>query len=446
MKIHLNSLGCARNQIDGEIMAGLLEKAGWTIVADPSEAEVIVVNTCGFIEAATQESIDVILELAALKKEGNCRRMIVTGCVPERYKESLAEQLPEVDFFLGTGAYDRIVEAAGNLASPENRLFPPPGERPPDDPDLPRKTALSYSAYLKIAEGCDRKCTYCIIPKLRGRHRSRPLADIAKEAKNLVAAGARELNLVAQDSSSWGYDLDPPRHPAELLAALSDLAPNAWIRLLYGHPDRTNERLINTMGNAPGVLPYFDVPVQHASAKVLRRMGRNYDGEYLARLFDGIRNKVPEAVLRTTLIVGFPGETQKDFEELVKFVEKVRFDHLGVFVYSDEDDLPSHLLPGHVSAKTAKKRRDAIMKIQARISESHNENYIGRTLDVLVEENPEEGVWVGRAWFQAPEVDGVVYVGSSDERFSKGFDCDIGSSARVKIVDAMEYDLIGEPE
>ncbi len=447
MKIHLNSLGCARNQIDGEIMAGLLEKAGWTIVDDPSEAEVIVVNTCGFIEAATQESIDVILELATLKEEGKCRGLIVTGCVPERYKDSLAEQLPEVDFFLGTGAYDRIVEAAGNLMSSENRLFPPPGERPPDDPDLPRKTTLSYSAYLKIAEGCDRKCTYCIIPKLRGRHRSRPLGDIAKEAKRLVAAGARELNLVAQDSSSWGYDFHPPRHPADLLTTLSELAPgSSWIRLLYGHPDRTDDRLVRTMGNTTGVLPYFDIPVQHASVKILRRMGRNYDGEYLFRLFDNIRNTVPEAVLRTTLIVGFPGETQKDFEELAKFVEKVRFDHLGVFVYSDEDDLPSHRLSEHVSGKTATKRRDAIMKIQKRISEKRNEKYIGQTLDILVEEKPEEGVWIGRAWFQAPDVDGVVYVRSSDERFSKGFDCDIGSAARVKIADAMEYDLIGEPE
>ena len=447
LNIYLSNLGCARNQVDGELMLGLLEEAGWTVIDDPSQAEVIVVNTCGFIESATQQSIDTILEMASFKEQGACKGLIVAGCVPERYREQLVGELPEVDVFLGTGAYDRIADAARRLASSDSEvcLLPSPDSRPPDDPDAPRKTTLSYSAYLKVAEGCSRKCTYCAIPKLRGRHRSRPLKDIVKEAEKLVAGGARELNLVAQDTTSWGCDFDPPGHPAEILAALSGLSDDIWVRILYGHPDRIDERLIRAMGETAGVLPYFDVPIQHASAKVLKAMGRNHEPDDLLRLFDRIRDLAPEAVLRTTLIVGFPGETRHDVDHLLRFVEKVRFDHLGVFTYSDADDLASHRLSHHVPARTAKRRYDRIMRAQSLISEKNNEKHLDRELDVLIEENPEENVYVGRAWFQAPEVDGVVYVRDWQERFSNRSDCGIGSLVRVKITDAMEYDLIGEP-
>jgi ribosomal protein S12 methylthiotransferase len=445
VKLHLVSLGCARNQVDSEIMLGLLEKAGWTIIDNPSEAEVIVVNTCSFIEAAAQESIDTILELATLKEEGACRRLIVAGCLPERYREKVFNELPEVDFFLGTGAYHRIVDVVEENIVPTICLLPPPEERPMESPDVPRIPTSFYTAYVKVAEGCSRKCTYCIIPKLRGPRRSRPRGEIIIEAGRLIRSGAKELNLVAQDTTSWGYDLNPPEHPAELLISLSNLGDNTWIRLLYGHPDRFDDRLIHAMGKNKGICPYFDIPVQHVSSEILKKMGRNYNRNDLLVLFQKIRNMVPDAVLRTTFIVGFPGETQKHIEELLDFIKEVRFDHLGVFTYSDEDDLPSHNLSGHISKKTAMKRFERIMSVQAGISEKNNEKYIGCELDVLVEEAPEDGVFVGRTWFQAPDVDGITYIRTFDKQFSKSLDADIGSVVRIKITDTMEYDLIGEP-
>jgi ribosomal protein S12 methylthiotransferase len=445
VKLHLVSLGCARNQVDSEIMLGLLEKAGWIITDNPAEAEVIVVNTCSFIEAAVQESIDTILELATLKEEGNCQRLIVAGCLPERYQEKIAHELPEVDFFMGTGAYARIVDVVEENIVPTICLLPPPEERPMDSPDVPRLPTSFYSAYIKIAEGCSRKCTYCIIPKLRGRQRSRVPEDIITEAGRLIRSGAKELNLVAQDTTSWGYDLDPPGHPADLLKSLSMIGGDSWIRLLYGHPDRFDDRLIHAIGKEPGICSYFDVPVQHVSSKILKKMGRNYNRDDLLVLFKKIRSIVPDAVLRTTLIVGFPGETQKDMEDLLAFIEEVVFDHLGVFTYSDEDDLPSHNLPDHVSKKSAIKRFERIMIAQAKISGKNNEKYIGCELDVLVEEAPEDGVFIGRTWFQAPDVDGITYIRTFDKQFPKSVNADIGSIVRIKITDAMEYDLVGEP-
>ena len=446
MKLHLVSLGCARNQVDSEIMLGLLAKAGWQITDNPSEAEVIIVNTCSFIEDAAQESIDTILEIATLKQEGACRRLIVAGCLPERYREKISRELPEVDFFLGTGAYDRIVDVVEETHIPQNCLLPKPGDRPADSPDIPRLPTTFYSAYLKVAEGCSRKCTYCIIPKLRGPHRSRPLEDIITEAQVLVQSGVKELNLVAQDTTSWGYDFDSPRHPAELLKALSEIDGNPWVRLLYGHPDRFDDRLIHAIGDYAGICSYFDIPIQHVSSRILKKMGRNYGREKLSTLFQKIRRMIPDAVLRTTLIVGFPGETQKDVKELNEFIEEIRFDHLGVFTYSDADDLPSHNLPGHVSKKTASRRFDLIMNAQAAISEKNNEKYMGCELDVLVEEAPEDGLLIGRTWFQAPDVDGITYIRTDGKQvFSKDNDAYIGSMVRIKVTDTMEYDLIGEP-
>ncbi|MFO8083579.1 MAG: 30S ribosomal protein S12 methylthiotransferase RimO [Desulfobacterales bacterium] len=445
MKIHLVNLGCARNLVDGEMMLGLLERAGWSFTDNPAEAGVIIVNTCSFIESAAQESVDTLLELATLKKEGVCRRLIATGCLPERYRQEIIQELPEVDIFLGTGAYDRIVDAVEGTIAPDNFLLPPPDKRHPDRSDAPRILTNVYSTYLKVSEGCSRHCTYCIIPKLRGRQRSRPLEDIAAEAENLIRAGARELNLVAQDTTSWGYDLNPPQHPAELLQALSGIDTNVWIRVLYGHPDKYDERLIRTIGQEPGICSYFDIPVQHVSSPVLKRMGRNYSRRDLLSLFQKIRAMVPDAVLRTTLIVGFPGETHQNVEKLLKFIEEVKFDHLGVFTYSDETDLPSHHLPNHVSKRTAMKRFDQVMRAQALISEKNNEKYIGQTFRVLVEESSEEGVFIGRTWFQAPDVDGITYIRTFDKPFSDDCRCDIGSVVSVKITDTLEYDLIGEP-
>lgn len=436
MKIHLVSLGCARNQVDSEGMLGRLAQSGWRITEAPDDADVIVVNTCSFIESAAAESIDTILALARYKTEGACRALIVAGCLPERYGEAIGRELPEVDLFLGTGAFNRIVEAASGVLAKERCILPDPDTAPLPDPDAPRVQTLLHSAYLKIAEGCSRTCTYCIIPRLRGRQKSRPAEEIVAEARRLVAAGTRELILVAQDSTAYGRDRAGGPGLAELLERLSEIDGGIWIRVLYGHPESIDDGIIRTMAIRPNICSYFDLPIQHASDGVLRRMGRGHTRSDLFRLFDRIREIAPEASLRTTAIVGFPGETDRDFKALLSFVETVRFDHLGVFIYSDAEDLPSHRLDGHVSNATARKRHDRLMARQRDISEEKNAGYLGRTLTVLVEESPEAGLFLGRTAFQAPEVDGLVYI--------HGRDLPIGRFASVTITDTLEYDLVGE--
>ena len=361
MKIHFVSLGCARNQVDSESMSGSLLAAGHTITPEAEQAEVIVVNTCSFIESAADESIDTILALSRLKEKGACRKIVVAGCLPERYQEDIAASLPEVDQFLGTGAFDQIVttvEAAGPV---EKCLLPDPDAIGFHQTDSNRILSQKHMAYLKIAEGCDRHCTYCIIPRLRGRQKSRPMAHILDEARSLIDAGVKELVLVAQESTAYGSDLGLQHGLADLLTRLAEISPATWIRVLYGHPESLDHETIKVMGSTPNICAYFDIPVQHASDGVLKLMGRHYTGEDLYRLFHDIRKKVPDAVLRTTLIVGFPGETDTDFETLLSFVEEIRFDHLGVFTYSDSEDLPSHGIGDHVSSEIASERHDMVM-------------------------------------------------------------------------------------
>lgn len=436
MNIHLVSLGCARNLVDSEGMMGRLKRAGWHISEEPDDAHVIVVNTCSFIESAADESIDTILALARYKTEGVCRSLIVAGCLPERYGEGIARELPEVDLFLGTGAFDRIVEAVEGSPGQSRCILPDPDAIVMADPDAPRVQTLPHSAYLKIAEGCSRTCTYCIIPKLRGRQKSRSEGEIIAEARRLAAAGTRELILVAQDSTAYGQDLDDGSNLADLLEGLSEIRDDIWIRVLYGHPESISEDAIRTMADRPNICAYFDLPIQHASDRVLRRMGRRHTQADLLRLFDRIREIAPGASLRTTVIVGFPGETDRDFKTLLSFVETVRFDHLGVFTYSDADDLPSHCLDGHVSRTVAQKRHDRLMERQIDISTEKNARYLGQTLDVLIEESPEAGLFLGRTVFQAPEVDGLVYVNAPS--------LSVGRFAPVSITDTLEYDLVGE--
>jgi ribosomal protein S12 methylthiotransferase len=456
MKLYLLSLGCARNLVDSEIMLGRIKQAGWTIVEEPEEADAIVVNTCSFIEAAADESIDMILELAHYKTSGSCKRLVVAGCLPERYRQEISGQMPEVDAFIGTGAYDQIIAAVEGSNYPGGCLLPDPDINPAQDKDASRILSASHMAYLKVAEGCSRQCTYCIIPKLRGKKRSRPLPEVISEARNLLEAGVKELVLVAQDTTSYGTDLQPEVNLSQLVESLANLpgeAPmnsgtlvedtgfaNAWIRILYGHPESIEDSFIKTVATYSNVCSYFDIPIQHVSNSILKKMGRQYNRDDLRRLFDKIRSQVPDAVLRTTLILGFPGETEKDFETLVHFVEDVRFDHLGVFLYSDADDLPSHRLPEPVPAAVAQERYDQLMSCQMEISAQNYQKYIGQTLEVLVEEAVEDRLFAGRATFQAPEVDGMTYIkvghGQSDSK--------IGSFARIKVTDAMEYDLIGD--
>ena len=457
MNLYLLSLGCARNLVDSEIMMGRIKQAGWDLVDEPEEADAIVVNTCSFIEDAADESIEMILELAYFKQEGRCKRLVVAGCLPERYREKIAAQLPEVDAFIGTGAYDRIVEALEGNQYDGGCLLPDPDRIPPRENDAPRALSTSHMAYLKIAEGCSRHCTYCIIPKLRGKKRSRLPQAVIAEAQGLLESGVKELVLVAQDTTSYGTDLNPPASLSQLVESLASLPvtpaltsggarvdgsnpQHAWIRVLYGHPESIDDAFIKTVASHPNICSYFDIPIQHASSSILEKMGRMYRSDDLWRLFDKIRSWVPDAALRTTIIVGFPGENDKDFAGLLRFIEDVRFDHLGVFLYSDSADLPSHKLANHVPAKVAQERYDQLMSCQLDISAQNYQKYIGQTLEVLVEEAIEDGLFAGRATFQAPEVDGMAYIKSGPVPPGP----QIGSFSRIKVTDAMEYDLIGD--
>jgi ribosomal protein S12 methylthiotransferase len=434
--VHLVSLGCARNQVDSETMLGRLTAEGWAVVADPAVADAIVINTCSFIEDAANESIDAILEMAAFKRTGRCRRLIVTGCLPERYREEIVVALPEVDRFLGTGAFDQIGRIMGRSDADFPVCYlPDPDAIVPGPADAIRWRSPAPSAYLKIAEGCSRRCTYCIIPKLRGRQKSIPPERLKAEARRLAAEGVRELVLVAQDTTAYGKDLNPAFHLADLLHRLAAALPDVWLRLLYGHPESIDDHIVETVGALENVCAYFDLPIQHASDRILRRMGRQYTAESLRRRFEGIRRRVPEASLRTTAIVGFPGEDEADFDRLMAFIEEIGFDHLGAFVYSDHQDLPSHQLSHHVPAATARRRYRRLMDRQREISADRNRRHLGRTYPVLIEAAPESGLFEGRSMFQAPEVDGITYV--------RGKGIEVGQVCPVLVEDTLEYDLTG---
>ncbi len=438
MNIHCISLGCPRNLVDTEIMLGQLLEAGHTITSNESEADCVVVNTCSFTRPAADESIDTILEMTRWKGETEGRRLIVGGCLPQRYGASLARALPEVDVFLGTGAFDRIIDAARGSLNGTCVLLPRPdsGLACTGGPRL--LTTPPHTAYLKIAEGCSGRCTYCIIPKLRGPHRSRPMEEVLYEATTLADAGVKELTLVAQNTTAYGQDLRGGYGLEHLLAKLAEISELAWVRVLYGHPDYITDPLIETIVAHDSLCPYFDIPIQHISGSILKGMGRSHNDEGIVDLLDRIRRKVPGAVLRTTLMVGFPGETERDFEDLLDFVKKVRFDHMGAFMYSGENDLPSNRLKGHIARRVKRERFDRLMKLQAVISKQVNQRYVGATLDVLVDGTVEglHGVITGRAAFQAPEVDGVIHI-------NQGV-VGQGAFVKVKITEAEEYDLVGD--
>jgi ribosomal protein S12 methylthiotransferase len=447
MKLYLESLGCARNQVDSEIMIGRLKKAGWTITQDPEEAETIVVNTCSFIEDAAQESIDVILELAEYKKGGNCKRLVVTGCLPERYREEILNSLPEVDVLLGTGAFDQIAGAVREPRYSNMCILPDPDLAEFQPRDASRDLTIPHLAYLKIAEGCSKACTYCIIPKLRGKQKSRPLEEIISEATQLIANGVNELVLVAQDTTAYGNDLPTRTNLSRLMESLANIpvdnlirTTQPWVRVLYGHPESIENSFIETLAAYSHLCPYFDIPVQHVSPGILKHMGRRYTRDDLYRLFDRIRDRVSDAVLRTTVIVGFPGETDNDFKALLQFVEDVRFDHLGVFIYSDSDDLASHRLSPHIPRAVATDRYHYLMSAQSGISSENNRKYIGKAVKVLVEESLDNHLFAGRTNFQAPEVDGLTYINAAKMPFG----LKIGSFADMRVTDTMEYDLMGE--
>lgn len=445
MIVYLETLGCSRNQVDSEIMLGKLAAAGHEISHDPALAQAIIVNTCGFISTASDEAVEVLLEMAEFKRTGACERLIATGCLAQRYKDDpdLTASLPEVDAFLGTAACEQIVAAVENQDHQALTLFPDPNTRGFQNLEERRELISRGFAYIKVSEGCNRLCTYCIIPELRGKQRSRPVADICKEAQTLIDQGVKEIILTAENTTDYGQDL---AGDADFSLVLSELArtvaakdPEAWIRFLYTHPSTLDARTVRAVRDHDNICAYYDVPIQHASSTVLRRMGRPYTREDLTELFEQIRTLDPEASLRTTVIVGFPGETEQEFQDLLDFIEAVEFDHLGVFTYSDSEDLKSHRLKGHVAEEIAEARHDNIMSAQARISERRNARHVGRTYPVLIEENPEPGVYIGRTQFQAPEVDGVTFVYTDDDLV-----LDMGTLVQVSITDAFEYDIAGD--
>ena len=440
MKIGFVSLGCPKNQLDTEVMLHEILQAGYEITPEDIEADIIIVNTCAFIESAKKEAIDNILDVAWLKKHRSLKGIIVTGCLAERYGEEILKELPEVDAVLGVGSIHRIVEAIEAVSKKKKKDAPffahddcntvaLGGDRVLTTPD--------YAAYIKIAEGCDNRCAYCAIPSIRGKFRSRPMEDIVAEAKQLESLGVKELTVVAQDITRYGLDLYGEYTLAKLLHKITDETAIPWVRLLYCYPDKITDELIAEMRDNPRILKYIDLPLQHISNNVLSAMNRHGDGSMIREVLSKLRREIPDIVIRTTFIVGFPGETEEDFEELCAFVKEQRFDHAGVFTYSREEGTAAYDLPDQIDEQTKQDRYDILMRQQMEINESLNEEKIGMTVDVICEDyDPVAEVHFGRSAADAPEIDGKVYF-KSEDRIAPG------SFVRVKVRRVVDYDLYG---
>jgi len=443
-KISFVSLGCDKNTVDSEIMIALLTEHGFTLTAHDEEADAIVINTCGFISDAKEESINTIIEMGQYKETGACKALVVTGCLAQRYTEDILRELPEVDAVVGTGSYERIVEAVeGALEKAADKLVikDPIEERPLGY----QKRVIStpgYFEYLKISAGCDNRCTYCIIPMLRGPYRSRAKEDILREAQDLADEGVKELMLVAQDITKYGRDIYEGYGLPKLLKDLVKIEGIEWIRLLYCYPEDVTDELIKVMKEEKKILHYIDIPIQHCSDTVLKRMLRKHDQAMLRELLAKLRREIPDICIRTTLITGFPGETEEEFQEMLHFVEESRFDRLGVFTYSKEEGTPAARMKGQVSEKVKKLRKDLLMEAQARVSAEISGEMVGREVDALIEgripdAEEDELIYSARTYRDAPDIDGFLFV-SADRELSSG---DI---VRVKVTGSYEYDLIGE--
>jgi ribosomal protein S12 methylthiotransferase len=435
--VHLLSLGCAKNTADSELMLGSLARAGFEITSNPDNAQVLLVNTCAFIEAAKKESLDAILDAIEAKRHGG-KRLVVAGCLAQRYGTELGEEFPEVDIFVGTGNFLELPELLRRTEMPEMRPIPYPGAAHLlPDAHMPRvRIGYPWSAYLKVSEGCDHRCAFCIIPKIRGRHESRPIEDVVEEARRLADSGVREINLIAQDLTAYGLDLSPRSSLAALLERLAQVEGIRWIRLLYCYPNFITDRLLATIAGLDRVINYIDMPLQHADDGVLRAMRRERSADALRRLLDRIRSAIPSVTLRTSFIVGFPGEDDKAFSRLVDFVREQRFDRMGAFLYSREENTVAHDLPDQVPARIKRRRRAELMEVQAQISFEKNRGLVGREIEVLVEE-PAQGRTRrlrARNSRQAPEIDGVTLVSGEAEP---------GEIVRARIDRAMTYDLYG---
>lgn len=445
MKVGLISLGCAKNTVDSEIMLGLVAQSGHEITNDISQAQVLIVNTCGFIDSAKSEAIDTIIECGRLKEDGSCRRLIVTGCLAQRYPSEIKEQLPEVDVILGINGYDRIVDAI------EGRL------------DFYDEMTLDVSylecdrilttpknvAYVKISEGCDNRCAYCAIPYIRGPFRSRPLENIIDEVKRLVINGVKEIVLVAQDTSRYGIDLYGAPSLAKLMYEIDAIPGDFYFRVMYLYPDEVLDSLIDAFATCKKVMHYVDLPIQHISNSVLLRMNRRGDSELIYKIFNDFKARIPDCVMRTSLIVGFPGETQADFDELKEFVSTIEFDRLGVFQYSKEEGTPGYSMKNQVPRKAKQQRYDEIMEIQQAVSKKKNLQNVGKVLRVLVEGVSDDGIfYYGRSYMQAPEVDGLIYFIAENQAIDlmneDEMPVKIGDFVDVEILIAEEYDMTGK--
>ncbi len=438
MKLLCISLGCDKNLVDTEKMLGLLSRDGYTFTDDEQEAEVILINTCCFIGDAKEESINTILEMAELKKTGCCKALIVAGCLAQRYRQEILDEIPEVDGILGTATYDQVTEviretlggAVSSRFEDINRLPKVEAER--------IVTTGGYYAFLKIAEGCDKRCTYCIIPSLRGSYRSVPMEELTAEAKKLAEGGVRELILVAQETTLYGVDLYGKKMLPELLHRLAAIPGIYWIRIQYCYPEEITDELIEAIRTEEKVCHYLDIPIQHASDRILKRMGRRTTQAHLRETIAKLRREIPDIALRTTMISGFPGETEEEHEELMDFVDEMEFERLGVFAYSAEEDTPAAGFPDQIPEEEKCRRRDEVMELQQEIAFEKSEAMVGRVLDVMIEGKvADEPAYVGRTYMDAPNVDGYLFVNSGELFMS-------GDFVRVKVTGAAGYDLIGE--
>ncbi len=438
MNLLFVSLGCDKNLVDSEVMLGLLDEKGYQIVDEEADADVIVINTCCFIQDALEESIQTILSMAEYKKTGRLKALIVTGCLGQRYKQEILDEIPEVDMVLGTTNYDQIADAISEALEGKSEVLLADVDATPDIPDKRLVTTGGHYAYLKIAEGCDKHCTYCIIPSLRGRYRSVPMEKLLSQARSLAEQGVKELILVAQETTVYGQDLYGKKSLAKLLGQLCQIDGIRWIRLLYCYPEEVDEDLIQVIKEEEKICHYLDLPIQHADDEILKRMGRKTNRAQLVGLIDRLREEIPDICLRTTLITGFPGETEAQHEELLDFVSEMKFDRLGVFPYSREEGTPAAVMPDQVPEEVKQRRYDELMSLQQEIAFAEAKRMPGRVMDVLIEgKMVDENAYVGRTYRDAPDVDGLIFTETEEELMT-------GDLVRVRVTGAREYDLIGE--
>ena len=438
MKILFTSLGCDKNLVDSEMMLGQLSERGYSFTDDETQADIVVVNTCCFIKDAKEESIETILEMAQLRKNGDIKALIVTGCLAQRYQEEIQKEIPEVDAILGISDIDRIVQAIDEILKNEKKNHISDCNSAPVYGKKRIVTTGGHYAYMKIAEGCDKHCTYCIIPKVRGNFRSIPMESLLQEARTLAEDGVRELILIAQETTLYGVDLYGKKTLPTLLEKLCEIEELKWIRLLYCYPEEITDELIDMIKKQPKICHYLDIPIQHASDSILKRMGRRTSEEDLRNIVEKLRREIPDICLRTTLITGFPGESQEDHETLYRFVNEMEFDRLGVFTYSPEENTPAASMPDQIEEDIKEQRRDELMELQQAIAFEKAEKMVGKRLETVVEGYlPEDDVYVARSYMDAPGVDGYIFVYADRQLLS-------GDYIDVEVIDSREYDLIGK--